>query len=540
LIHTIITLFKKLFPQTPPTDEAIRYQPSPDSKQPEAASDNGRPDDAATATGGKSGKRTSGRTQQTSRVAKPQAPEVNPPPWDPTSFEVPALEGKTRFHDLDLPVEVMHAVADLKFEYCTPIQAEILPSTLLGKDASGRAQTGTGKTAAFLITVITRLLKAGDNKGAAPGAPRILILAPTRELVIQIANEARDLSKYTNLSTVTVFGGMDYEKQRRQLSGSPTDIVVATPGRLLDFNRHNDVNLKQVEVLIIDEADRMLDMGFIPDVRKIIYNTPHKSKRQTLLFSATLTPEVTRLSSQWTQDPVVVEIEPEQVAVDTVEQLVYIITKEDKYPLLYNIIMRQNLDRVIVFCNRKDETRRLADLFTRYGINCAVLSGDIPQQKRIRTLDSFKAGKIRMLVATDVAGRGIHIEGMDHVINYTLPHDPQDYVHRIGRTGRAGSAGTSISFADEEDSFYIPAIEELIGQKLPCIHPDEEWLAPLPPAEKQPAARPGGKRPQGPPTGRRPRSRPRRSRGEPRRTRSRREGPARERRPAEKRTGPRD
>jgi ATP-dependent RNA helicase RhlB len=253
----------------------------------------------------------------------------------------------------------------------------------------------------------------------------------------------------------------------------------------------------------------MLDMGFIPDVRKIIYSTPHKSKRQTLLFSATLTPEVNRLSEQWTRNPVTVEIEPEQVAVDTVQQLVYIVTNEEKLALLYNILTQKNLDRVIVFCNRKDETRRLADLLTRYKINCAILSGDIRQQTRVRTLERFKAGKLRVLVATDVAGRGIHIEGMDHVINYTLPRDPEDYVHRIGRTGRAGSVGTSISFADEDDSFYIPAIEELLGNPLPCNYPEQEWLTPLPPPPPRTKKKTGANR--------RSRSkRPRRGAGSPR------------------------
>ncbi len=375
----------------------------------------------------------------------------------------------------------MHAVADLGFQYCTPIQAEIMPSTLAGKDATGRAQTGTGKTAAFLITVITRLLAESPQGQIKKGSPRVLVLGPTRELVMQIAEEGRQLAKYTNLNITSVFGGMDYEKQRRELNRKQSDIVVATPGRLLDYKRQGDVRLDAVQILIIDEADRMLDMGFIPDVRKIIYATPQKDKRQTLLFSATLTPEVTRLSAQWTRNPTQVEIEPEQVAVDSVEQIVYIVTRNEKAALLYNILDRKNLKQVIVFCNRKDETRRLADLFVRYRIDCAVLSGDIRQRTRVKTLENFKAGKIRVLVATDVAGRGIHIEGMDHVINYTLPRDPEDYVHRIGRTGRAGASGTSISFADEEDSFVIPAIEELIGYKLPCIHPDEEWLAPLPP-----------------------------------------------------------
>jgi len=422
------------------------------------------------------------RRQPSSKAAsQSSAQRLTTPVWDPATFEVPPVEGKVRFHDLGLPDPVMHAVFDLGFHYCTPIQAEILPSTLKRRDATGRAQTGTGKTAAFLITVLTRLLNEPAPPQDRKGTPRVLVLAPTRELVMQIGEEARQLAKYTDIGIVPVFGGMDFEKQRRQLAQSRCDIVVATPGRLLDFKRQGDVRLDRVETLIIDEADRMLDMGFIPDVRKIISATPPKAKRQTLLFSATLTPDVTRLAAQWTTDPVTVQIEPQQVAVDTVEQLIYIVTREDKYVLLYNIITRKNLERVIVFCNRKDETRRLADLFTRYQIDCAVLSGDVRQRVRVRTLDDFKAGKTRILVATDVAGRGIHIEGMDHVINYTLPRDPEDYVHRIGRTGRAGSAGTSISFADEEDSFFIPAIEALIGFKLPCIQPEEEWLTPPPP-----------------------------------------------------------
>jgi len=294
--------------------------------------------------------------------------------------------------------------------------------------------------------------------------------------VLQISEEARDLSKYCAIKVISVFGGMDYVKQRNQLIAGSVDIVVATPGRLLDFQRRHDLSLKRVEVLIIDEADRMLDMGFIPDVRKIIHSTPSKEKRQTLLFSATLTGQITRLASEWTRSPVTVEIEPEQVAVDTVEQIVYIVTTDEKFALLLNIIIRQDLSRALVFCNRRDEVRRLSEMLTRYGINCSMLSGEVPQQKRLRRLNEFKSGKIRVLVATDVAGRGIHIEGMDHVINFKLPHDPEDYVHRIGRTGRAGATGTSISFADERDAFFIPAIEEFMGRKLECMEPEEEWL----------------------------------------------------------------
>ena len=408
--------------------------------------------------------------------------------WDVSQFKVQPAQGKTRFHDFDLSSSLLHAISDLGFEYCTPIQAKILPSSLSGKDASGRAQTGTGKTAAFLITVITRMLNKPIRDKRKPGTPRILVLAPTRELVLQISEEARLLSKYTDLQTISVFGGMDYKKQIKQLSADPVDIVVATPGRLLDFQRRRDISLKKIEVLIIDEADRMLDMGFIPDVRKIIYSTPEKDKRQTLLFSATLTGEITRLASQWTRNSVTVEIEPEQIAVQTVDQIVYIVTTMDKFALLLNIIHRQNIKRALIFCNRRDEVRRLVKMLTRHGINCSALSGDIPQNKRIRRLEAFKTGKIRVLVATDVAGRGIHIQDMDYVINFMLPHDPEDYVHRIGRTGRAGATGTSVSFADEKDAFYIPAIEAFIEQKLSCIEPKEEWLTtpkPIPAREKR-------------------------------------------------------
>jgi ATP-dependent RNA helicase RhlB len=431
--------------------------------------------------------------------------------WHPGLFQVPVEAGKTRFHDLGLDDSLMHAIADAGFQYCTPIQAEILPETLKGRDAFGRAQTGTGKTAAFLVTVLSRML-ARPRKGKIPaGTPRVLIIAPTRELVLQIADEARALSAYCPFSIVSVFGGMDYEKQRRQLHSRAVDIIVATPGRLLDFKRRRDLDLRHVEMLIIDEADRMLDMGFIPDVRQIVYSTPHKDKRQTQFFSATLTPDVTRLSASWTRNPVTVEIEPEQVAVDTVQQVVYIVTTDEKFALTHNILTQQNLDRVLIFCNRRDETRRLAKMLDRYRIDCALLSGEIPQKKRIRTLERFKAGKIRVLVATDVAGRGIHIEGMDYVINFTLPHDPEDYVHRIGRTGRAGAAGTSISFACEEDSFYLPAIEEFIGRSLPCKQPEEGWLE-LPPAPRRRKPKPKSKSaPKGPGgTGQRPKRRRRR------------------------------
>ncbi|MEN8134822.1 MAG: DEAD/DEAH box helicase [Thermodesulfobacteriota bacterium] len=405
--------------------------------------------------------------------------------WDQSSFEVTPEEGKSRFHDFDLPPEIMHAISDLDFKYCTPIQAESLPHTLKGLDIIGKAQTGTGKTAAFLITILVDIL-IKDKTERPHGTPHSLIIAPTRELVMQIAKDAESLAKYTDINVVSVFGGVDYQKQQNKLIGKKVGLVVATPGRLLDFNYKRVIDLSMVKIMVIDEADRMLDMGFIPDVRKIVHATPNKDRRQTLFYSATITEEVNHLAAQWTKKPVTIEIEAEQVTVDTVEQIVYLTTAKDKYNLLYNTIITNKLERVIVFANRRDETRRLTERLKRNSISCAMLSGEVPQNKRTKTLEDFRNGKIRVLVATDVAGRGIHIDGVSHVINYTLPYESEDYVHRIGRTGRAGAAGTSISFACEEGSFYIPEIEAYIGAKLPCSTPEAELLKPAPKGTRKP------------------------------------------------------
>ncbi len=400
--------------------------------------------------------------------------------WDRSSFQVPVEEGKMRFHDFNLPDEILHAVADLNFRYCTPIQQEIMQAALSGKDATGQAQTGTGKTAVFLITIFNKILSDPKKGVRRPGAPRALILAPTRELVMQIRSDARSLSKYTDIKIAEVFGGMDYNKQRNRLRRGVVDVLVATPGRLLDFQSKRDVFLGSVEILVIDEADRMLDMGFIPDVKKIVHSTPQKVRRQTLFFSATLNSTVRRLASQWTKDAVNIEITPEKTESESVEQIVYIVSNDEKFSLLYNIITKQKLERVIVFANRRDETKKLEEILTRNGISCKILSGDVDQRVRIKTLNKFKAGEIKVLVATDVAGRGLHVESVSHVINYTLPEDPEDYVHRIGRTGRAGASGISISFASEDDSFQIPAIEKFLGHKLECIHPPDDLVTPIP------------------------------------------------------------
>ncbi len=421
------------------------------------------------------------------KTAQPNA-EANKPVvdnWQLSEFEVAEDPEKTRFHDLDLPLPVMHAIFDLGFEYCSPIQAAALPHTLKGNDLVGKAQTGTGKTAAFLLTLLDKFFKNPLAEPRKSASPRALILAPTRELVIQIADDAKLLAKHSNIRIVSVFGGMDYQKQQKLLDNQTVDIIVATPGRLLDFQRHKTVNLKEVEVLVIDEADRMLDMGFIPDVRQIVFSTPHKDKRQTLFFSATFNFDVENLSEQWTRNATKIEIESEQVTAKNIEQHLYIVTTEQKYTVLYNLITQKNLKRVIVFANRRDQTRRLVDKLKAHDINCALLSGEVNQNTRVRTLENFRSGKIRVLVATDVAGRGLHVDGISHVVNYTLPEDPEDYVHRIGRTGRAGEKGTSVSFACEEDAFQVPDLQAFVGDDLVCTQPDESLLAELPPMKKR-------------------------------------------------------
>ena len=426
-------------------------------------------------------RQTAPENRPTSSSPKERAKIMPETTWDPSEFHVVPAKGKTRFHDLDLPIEIMHGIYDLGFEYCTPIQAATLPKALAGMDVTGKAQTGTGKTAAFLITILTHLKRSPPSEKRRPGTPRALIMVPTRELALQVNKDASLLGKYCRCKVIAVFGGMDYQKQKQMLAERVVDIVVATPGRLLDFKRQGDVHLGKVEILVIDEADEMLNMGFIPDIRQIVHSTPPKAQRQTMLFGATLTSQVTRLASQWTRNPVTVEIDPEQVAVDTVDQVLYLVRTRERYTILYNMITQQNLKRVLVFCNRRDQTRRLADRLRAHGISCAVLSGDIAQKKRIRTLEDFRSGNIRVMVATDVAGRGIHIDDISHVVNYNLPLDAEDYVHRIGRTGRAGATGASVGFATEDESFQIPAIEKYLGQTLRCVYPDDALLTPVPP-----------------------------------------------------------
>jgi len=473
-----------------------------------ARSDSSQPDDGAAPTrkrrrsrGGRNRKRSAGAgarkedagqiadaTTVADRQSQPKAEAASS--WSPADYVVEPKEGKMRFQDVGVPDEILHAVHDLGFQYCTPVQARVLTEVSQGHNVAGKAQTGTGKTAAFLTLTFKQFLENPMTGDRQKGRPRALVLAPTRELVIQIIRDAEGIGKYCNMRYVALYGGADYDKQERELQAGPVDLIAATPGRLLDFCRKRIVNLRDVEVLVIDEADRMLDMGFIPDVKAIIRQTPPKDKRRTLLFSATLSDDVMRLASQWMPEPHVVEIEPEQVAVDTVKQLVYMVRADEKFKVLYNLLKRPNIGRVLIFANRRDQTDRIAGELKRYGIDCALLSGAVDQKKRMKVLDAFREGSVQVVVATDVAGRGLHVDGINHVVNFDLPYEAEDYVHRIGRTGRAGAEGTAVSFACEDESFGIPEIEKYIGEELACKYPEDVLLRALPHTDAAPYRRP--------------------------------------------------
>ena len=379
------------------------------------------------------------------------------------------------FDELGLPEPLLRAIDELGFERCTPIQNKVLPYSLSDYDVTGQAQTGTGKTAAFLITILARQHEFPLSRPNLAGMPRALILAPTRELALQIYEDAQDLSNYLDTRVTAVYGGIDFNKQLQRLRSTDIDILVATPGRLLDYCRRGVVNLSRVEVLVIDEADRMLDIGFIPDVRRIVYQTPRKRERQTLFFSATFNDDVMNLARQWTLDPIHVAIEPETVAAEAVEQRFWMLSSKDKRGTILRFLEAKGAreeGQTLVFVNRRDAVHRLVRYLQERGVDCEGLSGDIPQRKRMATISRFKEGEVPIVIATDVAGRGIHVEGITHVVNYDLPDDAEDYVHRIGRTGRAGATGTSISFVTETDAFNLPAIEAFLGHPVSCTQPD--------------------------------------------------------------------
>ena len=379
------------------------------------------------------------------------------------------------FQDFPLDTRILKAILeDLQFSKCTPIQKLALPIALGGLDLAGKAQTGTGKTAVFLISIIQAYLNSAVQRRS--NQPFALVLAPTRELAIQIAKDAEALSIYTPLRIVAVFGGMDYDRQRRLL-GAGCDLVVATPGRLIDYLNQSVIDFSLLKFLVIDEADRMLDMGFIPDVKRIIGQTPRPSERQTMLFSATLSHDIMNLASRWMRpEPAILEPEPEHIVADGIQETVYACTSHEKLPIILWLLSNEDCGRVLIFRNRRCDVEELHAKLQRYGIASEMLSGDVDQKKRLRILEAFRQGAIKVIVATDVAGRGIHIDDITHVFNYDLPYEAEDYVHRIGRTARAGHQGRAISFAGEDCAFVIPEIETFIGRPLPITQPDEKML----------------------------------------------------------------
>lgn len=376
----------------------------------------------------------------------------------------------TLLTDYPLPDEVRWGLAEAGFVYATPIQAKALPLTLAGRDLAGQAQTGTGKTAAFLITIFTHLLQKPPV--ARPRGPRALVVAPTRELVAQIRADAKALGRHTGLTTLAVFGGIDYRLQRDAVKAIP-DLLVGTPGRLLDYEQQGAVTFRDVEILIIDEADRMFDMGFIRDLRRILRRCPPYHRRQTMLFSATLSVRVMELAYEHMNNAEKVEIEPERVGAHGITEVLYHVSSTEKFRLLLGLLEREGGSRVLIFVNRRTTAAELVRGLSANGYPTRALAGNVPQDRRLRMLQEFKDGKLAILVATDVASRGLHIEGVSHVINYDLPQDSEDYVHRIGRTGRAGALGTAVSFACDDYVFSLDAIEERVGRKIPVEWPPE-------------------------------------------------------------------
>jgi ATP-dependent RNA helicase RhlB len=373
-----------------------------------------------------------------------------------------------RFEELPIPELVLRGIAETGFSVCTPIQEQTLPITLTGTDIAGQAQTGTGKTAAFLISLFTRLL--ANEKPA--GRPRALILAPTRELVVQIEADAKQLGAHCGFAVQAIYGGVDYMKQKNALLDG-ADIIVGTPGRLIDYLKQKIYSLKDIEVLVIDEADRMFDLGFIADLRFILRKLPPFEKRQNLMFSATLNPRVMELAYEFMNSPTKVSVTPETMTAERVEQLLFHCSRKEKFSLLLGLLRRDGMARTMIFINTKREAEHLHNLLNANGFPCKVISGDVEQRKRMKILDNFKDGSLPILIATDVASRGLHIDGVSHVINYDLPQDCEDYVHRIGRTARAGAEGKAISLADEDGAFFLEAIEEYIKAKIPTEWADD-------------------------------------------------------------------
>ncbi|MDH3984281.1 MAG: DEAD/DEAH box helicase, partial [Gammaproteobacteria bacterium] len=379
-----------------------------------------------------------------------------------------------RFDSLPIHESILAGIRDAGFEFCTPIQANTLPIALQGHDVAGQAQTGTGKTAAFLIAAYQRLLNK-DRDPDKPRQPRLFALAPTRELAVQIANDAEVLGKHTELKIALAYGGTDYEKQRKTLEGG-VDLLIGTPGRIIDYFKQGVFKLDQVEVAILDEADRMFDLGFIKDIRYLLRRLPDPDKRLNMLFSATLSQRVMELAYEHMNEPELIRIEPDKVTADRVRQAIFFPSNEDKMPLLIGLVREMGEGRIMIFVNMKREAERVQDFLEANGIHAAAISGDVPQKKRLRMLMDFQAGTLPVLIGTDVASRGLHVPDVHYVINYDLPQDAEDYVHRIGRTARAGASGDAISLGCETYVITLPDIEKFIGHRIPVANYDPDDL----------------------------------------------------------------
>jgi ATP-dependent RNA helicase RhlB len=405
---------------------------------------------------------------------------------------VVAAMTNTRFSEFDLHPLIMAGLEQAGFSHCTPIQEKTLPLALQGRDVTGQAQTGTGKTAAFLLAIMQRLLLQRDRMRADTGDTgahlhglAALILAPTRELAIQIHRDAELLNHTAGLRLTLAYGGIDYDKQRKDIVAG-TDIIIGTPGRIIDYFKQGVFKLNQLQVLVLDEADRMFDLGFIKDIRYLLRRCPSPEQRQTLLFSATISHRVMELAYEHMNKPERVTIEAEQVTADNIEERVYYPANEDKLALLVNELQQDAVERAIVFVNTKHEAQRVADTLRVNEIPSALLSGNVPQQRRQKLLARFSAGEVAVLVGTDVAARGLHIPAVSHVFNYDLPQSAEDYVHRVGRTARLGATGVAISFACEHYAFHQPEIEEYIGHALPLQQYDPDALPPINRAPRRP------------------------------------------------------
>ena len=401
---------------------------------------------------------------------------------------------ETRFKDFNLDPDLLKGIDEAGFEFCTPIQAQSIPIALTGKDVAGEAQTGTGKTAAFMVACMNHLITKPSHENRQKTEVRAMILAPTRELAIQIHKDALVIGKYTGLKLGLAYGGTDYDKQRNILLDG-VDILIGTPGRTIDFFKQKVFSLKNCEVVVLDEADRMFDLGFIDDMRYLLHRCPEPAKRLSLLFSATLSHRVGELAYVHMNDPAEIKVKAETKTADKIEQSIYYPANEEKIPLLLGLMKKLKPTRSIVFINTKRVADKVYAWLEGNGYKSALLSGDVPQKKRQSLLKKFQDGEFNTLVATDVAARGLHIPEVSHVFNFDLPQSGEDYVHRIGRTARAGASGSAISFACEDFAHYIMDIEEYIDQKIGKEAVTSDLLEePKPPIKMERRPRPGGNR----------------------------------------------